>query len=349
MLKELVEARKLPALRNREEMLQMLQEYEYGYFPPKPEELSWTVEEELVERFCGGKAQLNRVWLQGKVSGKDFKFPIYTVIPKDGKKHPFFIHINFRPDVPDRYMPTEELVDEGFAVISFGYEDVSSDKPDLTNGLAATFLEDGKRSPTDPGKIVMWAWAAHRAMDYAQTLDCLDLDWGFVCGHSRLGKTALLTAAFDERFAGAYSNESGCGGGAITRDKEGERIKETLECGFWYWYNEIHATFENREHDMPLDQHFLLASIAPRYVCLGTAVEDIWADPISEQLCCVAASEAFEQQGVKGFVAPDRLAVPGDAFFDGSIGYHLRTGSHFYSRDDWHRLIEFVKRKRNGV
>jgi len=348
MLKELLESRNIPLLSTKEEMLDILQDQVYGYLPPKPEELKWTIEEDLVPRFCGGKASLSRVLIHGKVTGKQFSFPVYCALPLDEKKHPFFVHINFRPDVPDRYMPTEELIDNGFAVISFGYEDVSCDTGDLTDGLAGVFLENGHRKGNDPGKIMMWAWAAMRALDYALTLPCLDPDCAIVCGHSRLGKTALVTAALDERFAFAYSNESGCAGAAITRDKRGERILDSFECGFWYWYCENYRKYIGREHDLPCDQHYLLSSIAPRYVCVGSAVEDIWADSDSEMLCCLASSPAYEQLGKTGFISEDRLPVPGDVFFEGTIGYHLRSGSHYFNRDDWKRLMEFVSKKRNG-
>jgi hypothetical protein len=96
---------------------------------------------------------------------------------------------------------------------------------------------------------------------------------------------------------------------------------------------------------MPFDQHYLLASIAPRYVCVGSAVEDTWSDPTSEMLCCVAASPAYEAHGVKGFISKDRFPEIGDKFFEGSIGYHMRSGAHYFSREDWLRLIEFIHTK----
>ena len=93
---------------------------------------------------------------------------------------------------------------------------------------------------------------------------------------------------------------------------------------------------------MPFDQHYLIASIAPRYVCVGSAVEDHWADPVSEMLGCVAASPAFENQGLKGFISEDRMSEVGDMFFEGNIGYHMRGGTHYFSREDWLKLMEFI-------
>ncbi len=182
---------------------------------------------------------------------KTFSFPFSVVIPTDDKKHPFFVQINFRPDIPYRQQPTEELINNGFAVLSFDYKDVTSDDNDFTNGLACN--------------------------------------------------------------------------------------------KFTYWFCENYKKYIDKENEMPFDQHYLVASIAPRKVLIGSASEDIWADPISEQLCCYAVSPAFEKE----FVCPDRAALVVEEFFEGDIGYHLRKGLHYFSRDDWNKLIKFVNLHRN--
>lgn len=96
---------------------------------------------------------------------------------------------------------------------------------------------------------------------------------------------------------------------------------------------------------MPFDQHFLLAAIAPRYVCGGGALEDTWADPFSQYLCYVAAGEVYELLGKPGFIHPNRMAKAGDIFHKGSLGYHLREGIHYHSRYDWNRYMDFIKKK----
>ena len=184
MLHELLKERNIPPLLPRAQALELLQREEYGVLPAPPDALSFTVTENIIPRFCGGNAELHQITADCTVNGKPFSFPFSAVFPTDGKPHPFFIHINFRDAVPDRYMPTEELVDNGFAVLSFCYTDVSSDDGDFTNGLAGLLFENGKRTPSDPGKIALWAWAAQRVMDWAQTKpDALDLSAGIVCGH----------------------------------------------------------------------------------------------------------------------------------------------------------------------
>lgn len=340
MIEKLLEERKIPGLLSRQEMLDILMEEEYGHLPPKPEKISWEIKENYIRDFCGGKAIADKVTAVCVVNGKEFSFPFTVCIPTEGEKHPFFLHINFRDCVPDRYMPTEELIDNGFAVLSFGYEDVTKDNNDMTDGLAGVLYENGVRKPADAGKIAMWAWAAQRVLDYAETLgDVLDFSRSVVCGHSRLGKTALFAGATDTRFQFIYSNDSGCSGAAITRGKEGEHVH--VICGvFPFWFCENYKKYMGAEEGMPFDQHYLIAASAPRNVLVGSASEDLWADPVSEFLACVAAGPAFG-----GFVHEDRLPKVGEAFFEGKIGYHLRKGLHDFARDDWHRLIEFVNSK----
>lgn len=340
MLSEMLKERNLPTLLSRDEMLAVLQREVYGNLPEKPEAISFTTEEDTIGNFCAGKAVLNKVTAHCVIRGKEFSFPFYAAMPTDGKKHPFFIHINFRDTIPDRYQPTEELIDNGFAVLTLHFNDVTKDNGDFTDGLAGILFENGQRRPDDPGKIAMWAWAAHRVLDYAETQNTvLDMNCAIVCGHSRLGKTALFAAATDERFAIGYSNDSGCGGAAIARGNQGETIENIFE-SFSYWFCENYKQYINNEYSMPCDQHYLLASIAPRKVCVGSASEDWWADPVSEFLSCMAASPAFE----KGLCCEDRMPEVGEAWFDGDVGYHLRHGRHYFSRQDWQQLIAYTKR-----
>lgn len=343
MINEILQKKNLPKLKTREEMLDILMCEEYGYMPPYPEKISWTEMEDYIPNFCAGKASIKKVEITSCVNGGEFTFPVYVSIPVKEGPCPFIVCINFRDCVPDRYIPTEELIDNGFAVLSFCYNDVTMDNSDFTNGLSGVLYKNETRGPSSAGKIAMWAWAAQRVMDYAQTIEKLDMNGSVICGHSRLGKTALLAGATDERFKFVYSNDSGCGGAAITRGKKGERVSDICN-GFPYWFCENYLKYRDKEEEMPFDQHYLVASIAPRFAYISSAKEDIWADPDSEMLTCVAANEAYVMCGEKGFVCQNRLPQAGDEYHDGTIGYHLREGMHYFGREDWLRFIKFVKK-----
>jgi len=362
---ELLASKKLPEIwgkdsdeweSRRKEIVDVLQKELFGYRPADPEEISFT--EMLYDtsagysrNFCAGKATIKRVEIHTKLNGKEFTFPICAVIPNGDGKYPFFVHINFRNNVPDLYMPTEELVDNGFAVFSFGYNDVTTDDEDFSDGLAGVIYGGRERVGSECGKIPMWSWAASRVMDYCQTLDCLDFTKSAVIGHSRLGKTALFTGMLDERFQFSISNNSGFAGAAISRNRE-DREKGKNFCSVDFcckhhmqWFAPNYRKYINNEEAMPYDQHFLVAASAPRYVYVGSAVEDIWSDPDTEYLSSCAAGAVYERLGLKGLVHPDRLPNPGDIFHEGCVGYHMRSGEHFLGREDWNIYMNFIRSK----
>jgi len=325
---------------------EILLKEEYGTPLPPPDTLFFDEKEpEKQDRnFCAGFALRYQVIACGTLCGRSFSFPFTVVLPKTEGKHPFFVCNNFQAELPNKYAPVEELIERGFGLLHDCYKDVTSDDGDFTNGIAGCLYPDGIRPTKDaPGKLAMWAWANMRLMDYALTLSCLDGAKGTVIGHSRLGKTALLTGLLDDRFAAIASNNAGCSGDALTRGKEGEHISN-ITTNFPYWFCENYKKYTDHSR-LTFDQHLLLAALAPRLVMIGAAEEDIWADPNAQFLSCVAASAAWESYGVKGFVSPDRLPTAGDDFREGALCYHLRTGAHYLSRRDWNIYMDILSEK----
>lgn len=338
-----------PALwpQRRQELIDILSENIYGYTPPAPEKVAGTVVATDDVAYAG-KVLQEKIKISFTTPQGEFSFPLHLFTPHAVEKPPVFLHIAFRPDLPDRYSPIEEICDNGFALALFCYHDVTPDSlfADYTAGLAAHYIKDNKRSSaTEWGKIGMWAFGASRALDYLKTRDDLDHDKVAVIGHSRLGKTALWCAAQDERFYMAVSNNSGFGGAAIAKHGAGERVADFLRVGSYDWYCEKFQTFLGQEDQLPYDQHFLLAAIAPRLISVGSAELDRGADPRSELLSCLSASQAYELLGEKGLVTPDEFPKPGTHLAEGRIGYHYRSGTHFFSRYDWNRYMEFFRSK----
>lgn len=333
----------------REKYLNIFINEEYGLPVPEPTSLKFE-ELPLSIKFphFAGKAVCRQVIAHAEVCGKSFSFPFVATIPTTEGKHPFFVLNNFSPNVPDKYFPAEELIDNGFAILSVYYQDVTTDNGDFTNGLAALVTPEEaqadptKRAPNGTGKIAMWAWANMRLLDYAATKESLDMNNAAVIGHSRLGKTALLTGALDTRFRFVIANNSGCSGDAITREKKGEHI-EVITRTFPFWFCENYKKYVD-ESRLTFDQHMLVATIAPRHFLCGTAVEDVWADPESQLLSCYAATKAWEQLGQNGLIAPDRYAEVGECFTEGEICFHLRSGKHYLSRYDWNVYMDYIKK-----
>ena len=212
----------------REELVRTMCEKEYGMPVPAPESLSFE-EGEVTLKFCAGLGIQYTVTAHTVVCGKPFDFPFTVSLPihTDGPV-PFFVFSNFNRGngEPYKYLPEEEIIDRGFAVLHVDYQAVATDDDDFTFGLAGCLYPDGgeSRGLYDPGKIQMWAWANMRLMDYAMSCDKLDHKNGAVIGHSRLGKTALVTGMLDERFRYVVGNNSGCSGDAITRHKNASLV-----------------------------------------------------------------------------------------------------------------------------
>jgi len=322
----------------RRQILEILRNEEYGHAPEGPFEVTCEVLEYAANAYAN-KALSSTVKLTVKSDEGTFAFNVVQYIPKSENKVPAIVFINFRPGHPDRYYPVEEIIDRGYASFMIYYQDITNDKVD-DSGLASVF----DKNKYDWGKIYMWAWAASRTLDYIETIDLIDLDNVGVLGHSRLGKTALWCAANDTRFTYAFVNDSGCSGDAITRQKTGEHV-EQITRAFPHWFCPNYAKYSEHEEEMPFDQHWLVAAIAPRYVVSGTAIEDTWADPFSQFLSDYAASPAYNILGLDGLVTPDEMPKPGTTLLEGSIGYFLRSGAHFLSRYDWNRYMDFMDRK----
>ncbi len=327
--------------RRREEIKRLLAEEEYGILPPRPEHLR--VEKKPgIAGFCAGKVTSELLEFNITLGGRDFSFPVRAAIPRSERRVPAFVHINFSPDTPDKYQPTEEITDRGFAVFSFCYKDVTSDDGNFDDKCAA-YLSESRHAKNASGKIMMWAWAAMRVMDYIQTLPEIDSDNVAVIGHSRLGKTALVTAAFDERFKYAISNDSGCSGASIARGTVGETVEKiTYTFPFWFCPRYRENTDPTQKS---FDQNFLTALIPPRHLIVGSAEDDTWADPLGEFLGCASANAVYGIYGKRGLEYGDTFPQARTVLDDGDSCYHIRKGSHYLSREDWNVYMNFIEKK----
>ncbi len=357
VLKKFYEKRRIPALPSfdkeswptvREDLKSLLLKEEYGEPVPAPTELTFEESGLIDPRFCAGLGMQYQVKVHSVVCGKPFDFSFVACIPSSDGPHPFFVFNNFYPGEPNKYFPAEEIIDRGFAVLHLNYKDITSDDDDFTTGLAACVYPDGgkNREGNATGKLAMWAWANMRVLDYAMTCPFLDHDNAAVIGHSRLGKTALLTGMLDERFRYVAVNGAGNSGDALSRGNEGERVRD-ITAAFPFWFAPNYLKYADREtmRAMPFDQHMALATIAPRTLMIGTAYGDVWASPESQVLSCAAASRAWEQLGLDGYVAADRMPEIGERFDEGNVCLQYRPGVHFLSRLDWNFYMDCIEKK----
>ena len=348
--------------KRRAEVLELFRSEVYGRRPGRPEALRFEVTKKD-EAALGGKAIRRevRIHFTSKKNGPAMNMLLYLPA-KDRGPAPAFLGLNFRgnptiskdPGITLRKGDTEAtrgksagrwqadmIVARGYALATIWYGDIEPDdkRNAFTKGIHKVYGPANKIPPDGWGSIAAWTWGLSRALDYFETVDEIDHKRVSVIGHSRLGKTSLWAGAEDERFALVISNNSGCGGAALNRRAFGETVKR-INTSFPHWFCDNFNKYNGREGDLPVDQHMLIALMAPRPVYVASAAGDRWADPRGEYLSAKHADPVYRLLGTKGLPARKMPAV--DKPSVGRIGYHIRTGKHDVTAFDWKAYLDFA-------
>ena len=360
--------------KRRSEIVQIFETEVFGAIPQWKGQMKSTLVS-VKKNALDGLATRKEVRIDLTRDGRKISVMVLIYLPQNSKDAPIFLSYNFggnhtttlEPDVliPDSWVsnnkmlgitdnranekgrgsacsswPIKEIISEGFGVATVYYGDVDPDFNDgFKNGVHELF--DTKRDSASWGSLAAWAWGLSRVMDYLETDKEVNAKKVIVMGHSRLGKAALWAGATDQRFAMTVSNNSGCGGAAISRRKFGETVGR-INNSFPHWFCDNFKKYNEKEEILPIDQHELLALIAPRPVYVASAAEDLWSDPKGEFLSCVYASPVYELLGLKGFPVKEMPGVSQPVI--GDISYHIRPGKHDVTLYDWQCYMNFAER-----
>lgn len=337
----------------RAEILELFREHVYGRRPGAPESLRFEVLEDDPAAL-GGAATLRRIAVQSRVADREHSFELLLLLPSGilGRA-PVFLLLNNRPatntdpsrEVRSPFWPAEEVIARGFGIAAIQNNALApDDSASYRDGVISLFEgaePAGERASDAWAALAAWGWGASRVMDYLETDPRVDAGRVAVVGHSRGGKAALWAAAEDTRFALAISNESGAGGAALSRRRYGETV-DRITASFPHWFAPRFSSYAGREGELPIDQHMLVALMAPRAVYVASADEDLWADPRGEFLSLVHASPVYALWGgpTMAGVAMPSLERP---VHSGGLGYHVRRGGHNLTLYDWMRFVDFAE------
>ncbi len=362
--------------RGRPELLDFFTNNVYGKIPGE-----LTISEvEIMEQSnhaLNGKARRKQVDLLFKKDDRQLHFTILIYLPKTDDKVPLFAGYNFygnhtitddvnviiseawSRDNPSfgivhnqlteqsrgvrvNRWPIEKIIDAGMGLATIYYGEVDPDKDDFSDGVHPFFYTDRQQRPAanEWGSISAWAWGLSRAMDYFETDKEIDESKVIVFGHSRLGKTSIWAGVKDQRFAAVISNNSVCGGAALSKRQFGETVGR-INSSFPHWFCKNFRNYNRNEEALPVDQHELIALIAPRPVYIASAEEDKWADPKGEFLSAYYATPVYKLYGKKGMPSKEMPAI--NQPVQNTVGYHIRSGGHDVTDYDWEQYIKWAK------
>lgn len=363
--------------KRRREIFDLFEHHVYGKMPGKPEKMSFKIKSIDIDALKG-KATRKEISVVIENNQSEVKMDILIYLPNfQPKPVANFIALNFignqsinhDPNIAlsKQWMPTkiadgivkhrvteksrgvrssqwpvELIIDRGYALSTICCGDIDPDFDDgFQNGVHPLFYKKGQIKPIadEWGTIGAWAWGLSRAMDYFESDIDIDNSRVIIMGHSRLGKAALWAGAADRRFAVVISNNSGCGGAALYRRKFGETISH-INHRFPHWFCENFKKYNEKEDELPIDQHMLIAIIAPRPVYIASAEKDLWSDPRGEFLSAKHADPVYKMVGTDGLKANNMPEIHKPIL--STIGYHIREGKHDVLKYDWERYLDFA-------
>jgi len=331
----------------RGEVLELFEDNVYGQMPELYDKISFRVTNEQ-PGVMEGRARLKQLTITVWRTGKSLDIHLILFVPDNRKRVPVFVLINNREKDntdPERmnksgFWPAEMVIDSGYAIAAFHVSDAAPDDKEAFQDGVLQLYPDQLTAANGMKAIGAWAWAASRVMDYLQKDKDIDAGKVYLVGHSRGGKAALWAGAEDRRFAMVFASCSGNTGAALSRRPVGESV-EAINKAFPHWFSDNYKKFNNDVDALPVDQHMLIALMAPRPIYTTSATEDLWADPLGSYMSICEAQRVYALYGMHSGLTHDP-PPPNTPIINSILGYHIREGIHNLTPYDWQNFIQFA-------
>jgi hypothetical protein len=363
--------------KRRPELLSLFEEHMYGKTPDNIDSVTFKIVSQ--KSILDGMATLKQIELIIFVGVKNLTLNLMQYTPKHKKfSCPCFVGLNFWGNqsttfdttvrITDKWVldygmkgivrhfatdssrginihrwPVDLIIENGYGLITCHSADIDTDREYWADGAHNLFYQSDQVKPAEDewGTIGAWAWGMSRIVDYIEMVGEFDENLIIGVGHSRLGKAALWAGAQDKRFAAVISNNSGRGGAALSRNKKGETVK-MINTTFPHWFCDNFLRYNNNEDALPVDQHELIALIAPRPVYVASATKDDNADTEGEFMSTKMASPIYKLYGLDTLPSFNQPIPNSPAI--GCISYHIREGKHDITYYDWAQFIKWANK-----
>lgn len=349
--------------RRRAELVKLFDHDIYGETPRNLPKVNW----ELISttKIQNGPEKFTRRDFVGRVDNRRFPsipvaIPMSLTLP-DGiaKKVPVILSFVFArpqgsPGPRQQVAPLiakwqQPIIAKGFGSAIIDPTAFQADNgAGLRTGIIGLMNKGGLRKKTDWGTLKAWGWGASRVLDYLETDEAVDAKNVAIEGLSRYGKAALVTMAYDERFAAAFVGSSGAGGAKLWRRDFGERETNLASSGEYHWMtpNFIRYSGPLTPGDMPVDQHQFIALCAPRAVFVGCGspnVEGIWVDDTGMFKATAMASPVWDLLGKRG-IRTTKMPLEEQGLTDGDLAFRQHAGGHT-NDPNWPTFLDWFEKR----
>jgi hypothetical protein len=240
----------------------------------------------------------------------------------------------------------EQIINRGWVYATIAPNSVQADNgAGLTQGIIGLMNKGQYRKPDDWGALKAWAWGASKALEYFDTDPKTDAKKIAIQGHSRYGKAAIVTLAYDTRFVTAFVSSSGEGGAKLHRRNAGEIVENVAGSGEYHWMTGNFIKYAGPLHwnDIPVDSHELIALCAPRPVFISAGEKgDGWVDARGMFMAAVAAGPVYKLLGKKDLGTTEFPKVE-TALVDGEVAFRQHTQGHTPT-PNWPTFLEYAAR-----